>query len=927
MVRILFAVVGTMCLWSVADVAPTQAMPPFEFTPEQPRQYTPARPPNAGTSSSGTRRLCQTVCRKQLTCSGQPTDRASLAPCVGACEQALAVRNPVAAKPWRAAAKCDRKPCGRSYDACVAQKMKEKSPNERKCRTICDKRLRCSGQRSDGDRREDCVQRCVVAWESPRSVDHHFITATHKCLRSTCGLATELCVARKLGGPNTRCAKVCEQRLKCRGKLNRDDFVECMLECFPAIMSPSTKASIEAEARCKGCGRTLDRCIAGKLGGYHPYCHDNCSKRSQCRGPQPPIGTKGLASCRQQCVDTVKLRKGAQFRLIKSVDGCRSKRCGTAFNQCVEARQRPQAIVTRTRIVTPTPTPTSTSIPTPPPQSRCRRLCEWVKACVPNAGGPSCLRRCQRNSGAVAEFRAIENCQRFDCGRAWDKCVVQKLGASSPDVRCLDSCRKRLLCDRRRRGSFVRSLTRCVRECRSEPSYLAAIAKCQSMRCGSRLSSCLASASSRPAPPAPLPKPPTVDPRLERCRQLCVKAKMCGDGPADELCQSRCLNDASARREFKARDRCGRRPCRSYGNCVYKALGVPQSRLACVAACRKDAECKRVKGKSSSMASVVRCAKRCRYSTQKLSAIKACAGAGCGMAYNICIEHKLNPKVEKIPVVEVPKFSKKEQACQTLCEKAESCVHTSGGDTCVERCVKNRGIAEFRARAACSKKRCDQYEICVVRRLGLGGAALGCVRACRHTLTCERSTGVKRDLRALMACSRKCDFSSKEIKAIEACDPLGSVGCGPQFRKCFMKKSGKEVELNRLTKTCESLCKKADQCQSGHGGDACMQACQEKQASSREFQARKQCKAKSCGDYPNCLLKRMGVVDGTAHRCHNVCRFELQCDRLKRPGDLDSLAACTKRCTYSDKSLSVREDCQVEGCGSMYKACVKKPLR
>jgi len=195
-----------------------------------------------------------------------------------------------------------------------------------------------------------------------------------------------------------------------------------------------------------------------------------------------------------------------------------------------------------------------------------------------------------------------------------------------------------------------------------------------------------------------------------------------------------------------------------------------------------------------------------------------------------------------------------------------------------------------------------------------------CTQACRHDINC-RPPGESRNLSALSKCVRKCPFKRKEMGAIIECAPNG---CGPQFQQCFLKKSGRLALLKEVQTDCEKLCKKADQCDSGSGGNPCMRACVESKAKSKEFSSRQFCGSKSCAEYGKCVLNRMGVVAGTTHRCYSVCRFETQCDRTKRRGDLGVLSHCLKQCTWSDDALAAREDCQVEGCGSMYRSCVTR---
>jgi len=320
------------------------------------------------------------------------------------------------------------------------------------------------------------------------------------------------------------------------------------------------------------------------------------------------------------------------------------------------------------------------------------------------------------------------------------------------------------------------------------------------------------------------------------------------------------------------------------------------------------------------MKAIVRCSNRCKYSKKELAAIRDCGKAGCGIAYDLCMKHKLNPPEAEKPVVAAPTMSKQEKRCHEVCEKSEACVPASGGKACVDRCLRNRSIREFRARHTCRSKRCDQYESCILRAMDVPSVSTSCTRACRHDLNC-RPPGEARDLSALNKCARKCPFDRKEMNAINDCAP---IGCGPQFQKCFLKKSGKLAGLKKVKTICESLCKKADQCDSGYGGNACVQACGDAEAKSKEFAARKYCQRKSCTDYGQCTLNRMGIIAGTKHRCYGICRFESQCDRAKRRGDLTVISNCLKQCSLSDDALAVREDCQVEGCGSMYRACIRR---
>ena len=436
-----------------------------------------------------------------------------------------------------------------------------------------------------------------------------------------------------------------------------------------------------------------------------------------------------------------------------------------------------------------------------------------------------------------------------------------------------------------------------------------AAARCGAKPCGAAFDACIG-----PATPAAA----TVDPRLKKWQVPCTRARACG-AVADE---ASCMEEGkSSPRSAISRAvlRCATKACGDYAACFYGALKVPAARLACVPICAHELQCKAA-GKAAPPLEVADCARACSLDAAGAAAVGRCVQAGCGTAYDVCMA-AMRKRIAPPEAPATVRLSPAEQRCKASCARAVACGSLPDAAACEKRCLQRDASREFGARHRCAQVACGGYDACLVGKLGVSGKRLACVPACRHELRC-RPPGAARGLEALAACARKCTLSQKEIAAVVTCAP---EGCGAPYNRCVLKTSGKQVELDASRKRCEALCVKAGECTRGAGGDGCVARCVAGGDGAREFKVREGCQSEACPRYETCLLTGMGVP-AKARRCLDACRWDLQCARDPKPGDLVALAGCLKSCQYTDRELEARSDCEAEGCGSRFDACVKRRL-
>ena len=240
----------------------------------------------------------------------------------------------------------------------------------------------------------------------------------------------------------------------------------------------------------------------------------------------------------------------------------------------------------------------------------------------------------------------------------------------------------------------------------------------------------------------------------------------------------------------------------------------------------------------------------------------------------------------------------------------------------MDTCLSGRSKREFDARAKCNSSECGTYMVCLAKQLGVPKRKLGCVDACSHELSCL-PPGEPRGLTELIRCSRRCKHSPKMLAAIGSCQVKG---CGGAFKMCVAEKTGALAKQKELRATCEAYCKKGVDCRKSRSATACVTRCVETGAKSSEFAARKSCQSASCDEWDQCIMDAM-KVSARGRRCLDACRWDLQCARGGDQSDrLKKLTSCMNTCRYSERELSIRADCEFEGCGSKFKMCVEKGL-
>ena len=539
-------------------------------------------------------------------------------------------------------------------------------------------------------------------------------------------------------------------------------------------------------------------------------------------------------------------------------------------------------------------------------ERRCEELCQKLEQCKPGSG-TGCITRCLNDRSSDREFTAIDGCKTQRCGRGFNGCVLRRAGIDRNKRDCAPLCEKKYACQNPGRDIPLSELIACTSACKSGGLERAAGKKCESKRCGAEYEQCFAKAST---------KPPTREEK--QCTEMCAQAVTCGSLKDKQQCYKRCLSDKTAKTEFRLRRRCIKASCDTYESCIVGGLGIPKAKKRYIPVCRHQLMCKS-KGPLNYLA-LASCARSGKKPASQISAITQCAPAGCDTAFRICVESKLRAITNAPPPPK--KLSRREKRCIKTCEKMASCEPGNGGEKCVADCLGGKRRDEFAARGNCNSKACGDYTVCIARNLGVPRRKLSCVDACSHELSCL-PPGEPRGLTQLVRCARRCKHSNKMLAAIGACQVKG---CGGAFKMCVAEKTGALQKKKAVLAQCETVCKKDVECRKGRSATACIKRCVDSNARNAEFGARKTCVSRSCDQWDSCIMDALKVTK-RGRRCLDSCRWDLQCARGGDQSDqLQKLASCMNTCRYTEQELTVRSDCQYEGCGSKFRMCVDKGL-
>ncbi|MFT5358454.1 MAG: hypothetical protein ACI9KE_005692, partial [Polyangiales bacterium] len=417
---------------------------------------------------------------------------------------------------------------------------------------------------------------------------------------------------------------------------------------------------------------------------------------------------------------------------------------------------------------------------------------------------------------------------------------------------------------------------------------------------------------------ATAPKEPTHTPAEVRCQTLCDKVGECLSGEGGDGCMARCKDRKNARL-FKMYEACGTKECSEYEGCMLGRLGVAASKIPCADACRHELSCA-PPGTARDLMAVARCAKKCSRDAKELDAVNSCAVKGCGQAFNACVAEKSGRLAE---------IKKAKGNCEGLCAKAGECRRASGGKGCVRRCLEGGPSSlEYRVREGCGSQACGEaYDKCLLAGLQMRAADVRCVPACRWDLSCERGNQ-SGNLEMLQACVKGCKHTDADLELRPYCEPMG---CGSGFSTCMDKKRAEAAAAavkpkgpaidTPDTKRCKTLCARADTCDAGTGGNACVTRCGDAKASTMEFAAREKCGGKTCGAYGDCVIENMGLTKAGA-RCVTSCTKQLGC---ASPGPVlpGAVVGCANECKVSDADVRAAASCAKEACGAAYDTCVK----
>ncbi len=838
---------------------------------------------------------------------------------------------------------CSGQACGIAWDVCLA---KGQGGVTAECATLCENPFRCGTVAATPTAFQSCMQGCVPAASDPaRRKD---IEAALRCSAS-CGLEQLACTSKARGGMPQFCFEACAKQLGCGGAASDvAAMTQCLSSCetVMAQTDPQQKLGFIAVDKCKAkaCGAAYNACVVAVFQPvaapapvytpqpvYTPPPPQPVAQPVYTPPPQPvaqPVYTPPAPRPVAQPVYTPPPQPVAQPVYTPPPP--------RPVAQPVYTPPTPQPVA-QPVYTPPAPQPVAQPVYTPPPpqpvaqpvvvppkpvrdpaREKCEAACERYAACYPGSEGPAsvngggqCVDNCLTDRSASAAFAVIGRCAPQASCERFAACVLAGSQLTKRMRDCVPSCQKELECAASGAAVSPFDTVTCARSCSKSPAELKASAECKSAACDG-YSACMVKAQEI------LPSKEEV-----RCRSICDRSAGCGDPPAadGEACVKRCLDDKSARFEFKVREKCAA-SCSTYGKCMLVGLGVPESRLVCEGACRRDLACGAgVPAAAVPFDALVSCMRSCHRPLDELEAITACAELPCNSTgYQTCIDFKRKAAIAK--AAPPPQKDPVMERCTAICTHLEQCAPGAGGKPCIERCQSDKASqAEFKAREGCGSTSCDEYHACVVSRAGVSKAKAACADACHHEINC-RPPGEARDFAALLACSKTCNKDKKALDAWATCE---ARGCGGPFERCLAEKSGQLAAVKGIADQCTQWCETSTKC-GAKGNDGCVKRCVESKGQSAEFKARSSCASKACDQYDSCMLDSMGV-SSEARRCVESCRWDLKCERGDQSSDFGRLAQCAATCKLSDFELTIRSDCQIMNCGTGFRECVDRRLR
>ena len=857
-------------------------------------------------------RTCARNCTKRLQCAGQGGNQQISGQCLAGCVAGLESGNPQVLAREDAYDDCRAQECGIPTEVCLARRQGGVMAT---CGKICEQRLECASVSSLGAFSQ-CMNPCLVSIQN--ASESAPLLAEAQC--TGCGTRMVSCVAEKLGGHQAFCYRTCSKQLSCAGQSENVALLnQCAGGCLVQVQSndPELSRGYRAIDRCRrrSCGSRFQSCLAAQLGSgptarpaappvdpRRARCEAACTKLGEC-SPEAAGGT-----CLTRCMSDASFE--AEFAAVKH---CRERSCGDPFERCVLRRMR----VPRAQLVC-------------APVCRKGQICQG-QAFVSYTAVAACSRECRPRT---PEFRAMRSCQEQACGHGFTSCVHRLL--APPPVATTPVAPPPVTPPPVAMAPTPPPVAPTPPPVAPPPPPVApppvavpstppTVQPQPQPMTSQPVATPVIPVVPPPPPPAPVvvtepvpEAPPPLTRAQQRCQASCEKARECESLQEDQdTCEARCA-DSENTREFRIRARCNPRSCDDYDQCVFGRLRVRGIAYQCVPACRHDFICQ---DRDPSLNELVQCARNCPYPSAKLATISECGGL-CGTAFEACVRFKERQAAEAAeasrPVV-VTAEMRAEQRCRTLCEKAEECTQNSGGERCMERCANRSYRREYIARERCGVKSCDEYDSCILRRMGVPRARVTrCASVCKHELTCE---GDPTDLLALMRCTRECKYDDREIEAILACE---TVGCGRQFSQCVLARTGQLAERQALTARCEEVCKRHGDCQS-RSVAPCTARCVENAGRGSEVRAREACgQADNCEAFDSCLFERV-TIRPNRHQYVQTCRFEQACSRGRVDiGDLEKLKTCVNSARYDEAELSVRHYCESRGCGSGFARCLEE---
>ncbi len=910
--------------------------------------------------SMAERQLCAATCEKQLTCAGQIQQRELIAGCIGACEVALRTGDLATSRPWWGAGQCLKDACGNPYNGCLTTYMASATQAEQKCSAVCTRRLQCAN--APANMAGGCVSECVAKLLVGAPEEKMFEEVTWSCSGQACGVPIEACVAKAYGGPSATCAVICENPFKCGVATGIDTFTACMQGCVPAASDPARQREIAAAAQCANtCGNAQYLCSSRTRGGMPAFCVEACQKQLGCGGAGND--ENAIVQCATTCESVMASADPASKQGFIAVDKCKKQACGQSYNTCVLTAYNTamgQPVVAPQPVYTPQPVISQPVISQPvisqpvisqpvisqpvvsqpvvsqpvvsqpvvsqpvvsqpvvsqpvvsqpalkrsPAREKCQAACDKLERCRPGPEGSDCIDACLGDPARRPGIQAAGACVGKVCGDGFDACVVSRLSLTRRQRECVPACSKELACAGK---SSPFDVGACAQTCSRTKGQLSAASQCSATPCDG-YDACVAKAQEKPPSKEEL-----------RCRDVCSRSFQCSgeDTAGQQACVSMCVSDKSARREMKQREKCAVQACGAFERCMLAGMGVPENKLACIGACRRELECQT--GQKPDAASLVGCLRSCNRSLDEIEAITACAELPCNSSgFEACVSFKRKEAQSRVAVASAPPVVA--DKCVAFCDKAQSCSQDDGGDACLARCRDKVHAAEFKAREACAASSCGAFDVCVAGKMGLPKQKLACVNACRHQTDCK-PPGEPRSFPLVFACAKACAWSSQDLTAMDGCE---ARGCGASFERCMAEKTGKIAEGKSVKDQCVASCDASSKCTKGAGGEPCVKRCLESGGESPEFRARAACQAKSCDQYDACMLDTLSVKE-EGRRCLDSCRWDLSCERGNQSHDYTRLARCVNECRISDIELSARSDCQPIGCGSGFRDCVQKRL-